>query len=396
MKETQETKIKVTNLYKIFGRNPRKALPYVKEGLSRSEIMKKTKNITALRDINFEVRRGEIFVLMGLSGSGKSTLLRCINRLHNITEGEVCVDEINVRELTRKELLQLRRVKFGMVFQHFALLPHRTVIGNVTFGLEIQKIPEKERIKKGMQAIKLVGLDGWEHSKTSSLSGGMQQRVGLARALAIDPEILLMDEPFGSLDPLVRNKMQDELLKLQKKMKKTILFVTHDLNEAIKVGDRIAIINKEGEMVQIGKAEEILLKPATDYVKRFLADVDRPAVIRTETVMEDPQTSYSTEATPEEILEGMKINETDYAFLTENGKFIGGVMDYDMKEAMQEDKPVRDYVIKVKSADFVKTIKDILPQIIDSDYPVPVVDDDGNLVGEVRRIHIKRVLQENS
>jgi len=395
MKENPETKIKVKNLYKIFGKNPAKALPYAKEGLSRSEIRKKTKNIAALRDINFEVKKGEIFVLMGLSGSGKSTLLRCINRLHNITEGEVYVDDIKVNGLSHRELLKLRQVKFGMVFQHFALLPHRTVMGNVTFGLEIQGLPEKERAEKGMNAIKLVGLKGWEHSKTTSLSGGMQQRVGLARALAIDPEILLMDEPFSALDPLVRTRMQDELLKLQKRMKKTILFVTHDLNEAIKVGDRIAIINKEGVMVQVGEAEEILLNPETNYVKRFISDVDRPGVIRTETIMDDPQSAYSVDSSPQEILDGMERNDTDYAFLTEDDRFVGGVMDYDMKKAAEENKPVRDYVIKVKTADFVKTIKDILPQIIDSDYSVPVVDDDGNLVGEVRRKHIKRILQEN-
>jgi len=391
---SNEPVIKVESLYKVFGDEPEEAFSRLDEDASKDEIKEDTGQVVALRDINFDVREGEIFVLMGLSGSGKSTLLRCINGLRKINRGEVYIEGKAVSELSHEQIRQLRRETFGMVFQSFALLPHRDVLGNVSFGLEIQGMPQEERIEKAREVLKTVGLEGWGESETESLSGGMQHRVGLARALAIDPDILLMDEPFSALDPLVRTRMQKELLRLHKRMGKTILFVTHDLNEAIKMGDRIGIINSEGEMVQIGEAEEILLNPANEYVEEFLADVDRPAVVRAETVMDESQTAYCSTDSYEEILEGLKDKKTDYCFLVEDERFIGGLMKEDVQKARDEEGDIKDYAIEVKTADPVDTIKDILPQIIEFDYPVPVVDDEKHFLGEVRRSHVLRVLKD--
>lgn len=288
--------IEVSALFKTFGPRTGDAIARARENVDRATIQHETDTLVALRDINFSVAPGEIFMLMGLSGSGKSTLLRCINRLHEISAGSVRIGTSDISTLDRAALRELRRSHFGMVFQHFGLFPHRTVLENVGFGLELRGIPEAEREKEACTVLGKVGLADWAHRKTSELSGGMQQRVGLARALAVDPKILLMDEPFSALDPLIRTELQEELRSLHQKLQKTILFVTHDLNEAIRLGDRIAILGSEGQIVQIGTPEEILLNPADDYVKKFLADVDRPAVIRVESVM-DTRTNVHSNAT---------------------------------------------------------------------------------------------------
>ncbi len=283
--EEKSSSIIVKDLYKIFGKDTREALTLTKNGESRETINEKTGQLVALKKINFEVKTGEIFVIMGLSGCGKSTLLRCINRLHEPTEGSVIIEGQNINELNHKELIQLRRHVFGMVFQHFALFPHRTVLENVQFGLELQGTPEQERIKKSKDALLQVGLENWAEKTIDSLSGGMRQRVGLARALSVDPKILLMDEPFSALDPLIRVKMQEELLRLQNNIKMTTVFVTHDLNEAVRLGDRIAILNPQGELVQVDTPQNILLNPFDQYVKEFVKDVDRPSALRAETIM---------------------------------------------------------------------------------------------------------------
>lgn len=336
-------KIHVEHAYKIFGSNPSAALDVVKTGKSREVIKEETDQLVALRDITFDIMEGEIFVLMGLSGSGKSTLLRCINRLHDITSGTIHVNSTDVRSLSPNQLRSFRRETFGMVFQHFALFPHRTVLENVEFGLEIQGIQSATRHQKGHEVLETVGLSQWADNKTGELSGGMQQRVGLARALAVDPEILLMDEPFSALDPLIRTNLQDELLKLHSEMKKTILFVTHDLNEAIKIGDRIAILDDQGRVVQVDDPETILLSPANEYVERFLGDVDRPSVIRIESVMQEPSTLTSpADAT--------------------------------------------HHVNKLA------TIKEVLPYALSSDKPVAVINDDNELVGEITRGSLSAIL----
>lgn len=276
-KPGKKTRIRIEKLSKIFGEKKKQVFALAEKGTSRKEIKEKTGNLLALRNISFDVKEGEIFVVMGLSGSGKSTLLRCVNRLVEPTSGKVLVDNQNVGNLSSKELTKLRREKIGMVFQGFALFPHRNVLENAIFGLEMRGIPKEERIRKGKETLKTVGLQGWEKSRVSTLSGGMQQRVGLARALAINPEILLMDEPFSALDPLIRNNMQEELLQLQKKLAKTILFITHDLHEAIRIGDRIGMLNQEGELVQIGTPKEIFRHPKSKYIKNFVKNIDRQA-----------------------------------------------------------------------------------------------------------------------
>ena len=254
------TKIEIKDLSILFGPEKAKAKKMIKQGKSKQEILKETGCTIAVRNANLEIEEGEMFVIMGLSGSGKSTLVRCINRLNEPSMGEIWLSGRNITSLSDKELLQIRRKEMAMVFQHFGLLPHRTVLSNIAFGLELQGVPKEEREKKAYESIAVVGLKGYENQRVDELSGGMQQRVGLARALANDPEVLLMDEAFSALDPLIREQMQDELLDLQEKMKRTIVFITHDLDEAIKLGDRIAIM-KDGEVVQVGTPEEILTDP---------------------------------------------------------------------------------------------------------------------------------------
>jgi len=282
-----------------------------------------------------------------------------------------------------EELRDFRRENFGMVFQRFALLPHRSVLANVTIGLEIRKVEEKEREERGKEALRLVGLEGWEDSMPSELSGGMQQRVGLARALAIDPYILLMDEPFSALDPLIRQDMQEELLKLQKKMKKTILFITHDLDEAVKLGDRIAILNEEGIMVQVDTAENILLSPANEFVEAFVQNVDRQAVIRVESITRDCKLVLEEDEKPEKALSSFKEHDIDSAFVVDKEKkFKGIIREEGLEEAREAgEESIKNRVEKMRAIEQVKTLDRVLPLLIRSDLPVPVVDDEGVLMG---------------
>ncbi len=289
MAELGEVIIELKDVYKIFGPQPRgRAFDLCKAGLSKDEVQRQSGHVVGLKDVNFKVTRGEIFVVMGLSGSGKSTALRTVNKLHDITNGEVIVDGVNVQELSGPSLQKFRREKMGMVFQHFALFPHRNVIDNTGYGLKVQKVPKSERDEAALKALSLVGLEAYAYNATSELSGGMQQRVGLARGLASDPDILLMDEAFSALDPLIRRQMQDEMMEIQNELKKTILFITHDLNEALRIGDRVCIM-KDGAVVQIGTPEEILTQPATGYVAEFVQDVDQGRVIQVHEIMQDPQ-----------------------------------------------------------------------------------------------------------
>ena len=280
--------IRLESVYKIFGPQPRgRAFELTRSGLSKDEVQRHSGHVVGLNNVEFSVREGELFVVMGLSGSGKSTALRVVNKLFSATHGQVWVDGIDVQTLDGTALQTFRREKTGMVFQHFALFPHRSVIENVGYGLKIQKVPKAERDAAAMRALSLVGLEPYAGSYPRHLSGGMQQRVGLARALASDPPILLMDEAFSALDPLIRRQMQDELMEIQNELRKTILFITHDLNEALRIGDRVCIM-KDGAVVQIGTPEEILTKPATGYVAEFVQDVDQGRVIEVSEVMDDP------------------------------------------------------------------------------------------------------------
>jgi len=278
------SKIEIRNIYKIFGNHPDQILPMVKEGANKEQVMEETGHTVGLDNVSISVKKGEIFVCMGLSGSGKSTLIRHINRLIDPTAGQVTVDGVDVLSLDDKEILDFRKKTMSMVFQRFGLFPHKTVIENVAYGLEIQEVPEVQRKEIAQGQIDSVGLQGFENQYPAQLSGGMQQRVGLARALATDPQILLMDEAFSALDPLIRSDMQNQLVDLQSKLKKTSVFITHDLDESLKLGDHIGILNG-GRLVQVGRPEDIIMNPADDYVKAFVKDVNRSKVLRAKTVM---------------------------------------------------------------------------------------------------------------
>lgn len=271
MKNSQP-KIHLENLIKIYGDQPRKALKLFRDGKTKDDILKLTNQVVSIADISLKINQGELFVIMGLSGSGKSTLVRCINRLIKPTSGHVYIDDEDIAHVSEKRMREIRLSKISMVFQQFGLFPHKTVVENVEYGLKVRGIDPVERRQKGIETLSRVGLEQWADYPPSALSGGMQQRVGLARALATDAEILLMDEPFSALDPLIRREMQDELLRLQQELNKTIIFISHDVYEAFKIGDRIAVM-KDGKMVQVGTPKVILNQPADDYIRAFLQDI---------------------------------------------------------------------------------------------------------------------------
>jgi len=299
--ESVDELIRLESVYKIFGPQPHgRAFDLAQAGVSKDEVLRQSGHVIGIRDVNFSVSTGEIFVVMGLSGSGKSTALRTVNKLFEATAGQVWVDGTDVQKLSGTRLQAFRREKMGMVFQHFALFPHRSVIDNVGYGLKVQGVDKEERDKAAMKALSLVGLEPYARNVPRELSGGMQQRVGLARALASDPDILLMDEAFSALDPLIRRQMQDELMDIQNELRKTILFITHDLNEALRIGDRVCIM-KDGAVVQIGTPEEILTQPATGYVAEFVQDVDQGRVIQVHEIMQEPR-PVSADATLAEAL----------------------------------------------------------------------------------------------
>ena len=281
---SSSSKITCSNIWKLFGPDEKRIMKELDPKLSIKEVQEKTGHVVAVKGVSFSIQKGETFVVMGLSGSGKSTLVRCISRLIEPTSGTVKMDDVDVTKMSGRELLDLRRNKMSMVFQHFGLFPHRTVIENIGYGLEVRGSKKIERIEKSMEVLKMVGLDGWQNNYPRELSGGMQQRVGLARALAVDPEILIFDEPFSALDPLIRREMQDELLNIQKKVKKTMVFITHDFLEAIKMADHIAIM-KDGEVSQVGTPEEIVANPKDQYVKDFCEDVPKYKVLSAGKVM---------------------------------------------------------------------------------------------------------------
>ena len=379
-------KIEIKNLSILFGPEKAKAKKMILKGKSKQEILKATGCTVAVRNANLEIEEGEMFVIMGLSGSGKSTLLRCINRLNEPSMGEICLDGVDITRSSDKELLQIRRKELAMVFQHFGLLPHRTVLSNVSFGLELQGVPKEEREKKAQESVLLVGLKGYEKQRVDELSGGMQQRVGLARALANNPEVLLMDEAFSALDPLIREQMQDELLLLQEKMKRTIVFITHDLDEAIKLGDRIAIM-KDGEIVQIGTPEEILTDPANAYVTRFTESVDRGRIVTASSIMlKQPVVVRLRKEGPETILRKMREKRL-YALpvIGNEDQFIGEIQYKDLLKLRKEgSKDVASIVLKeVPSVLENTTVEDMLPLLPKVRQALPVVDDDNRLIGVV-------------
>ena len=383
-------KLKINNLSKIFGNSPDKALDLIEEDYTKEEILAETGQTVGVNKVNFEIEEQEIFVIMGLSGSGKSTLLRCLNKLIEPTKGEVILEDgRNLLELSKEELKEVRREKFGMVFQNFALFPHKTVLENTEFGLEIQDVDEEEREKKAKEALKMVGLEGWEDQMPDQLSGGMQQRVGLARALAIDPDILLMDEPFSALDPLIKKNMQDQLLDLYHDLDKTIVFITHDLDEALKLGDKIAIM-KDGEIVQLGTPEEILTEAEDDYVRDFVQDVNRSKILTAEDIMTKPLEVIYENDGPNTAMHKMKQNEISSIFvLGEKKEFKGIVKIEDALEAINRGQ--KDLTGIVKDVDGVspnESLDNLFAQIADIDIPLPVLDDGGKLEGIIVKSNV--------
>ena len=376
------TKIEIKDLSILFGPEKAKAKKMIKQGKSKQEILKETGCTIAVRNANLEIKEGEMFVIMGLSGSGKSTLVRCINRLNEPSMGEIWLSGRNITSLSDKELLQIRRKEMAMVFQHFGLLPHRTVLSNIAFGLELQGVPKEEREKKAYESIAVVGLKGYENQRVDELSGGMQQRVGLARALANDPEVLLMDEAFSALDPLIREQMQDELLDLQEKMKRTIVFITHDLE----LGDRIAIM-KDGEVVQVGTPEEILTDPANDYVTRFTESVDRGRVVTASSIMlTQPIVVRIRKDGPEAIIRKMREKRL-YALpvIGADEQFLGEIRLKDVLRLRKEGvRDISSIVMKeVPSVLESMTVEDMLPLLPKVQQALPVVDENNRLKGVV-------------
>jgi glycine betaine/proline transport system ATP-binding protein len=376
--------LKVEHLSKVFGDSPEDALEFIEQRLDRSEIQEKCGQTLGIADISFELERGEILVVMGLSGSGKSTLARCMNRLIEPTSGNIILEDDDITEMSRKQLIEIRRKRIGMVFQNFGLLPHRSVLGNAEYGLEVMGVDREERRDKALHALEMVGLKGWENHGTSQLSGGMQQRVGLARALAVDPEIILMDEALSALDPLIRKDMQQEILELQEKLDKTILFITHDLDEAVVMGDRIVLLNG-GYLVQEGTAAEILTNPADKYVERFVRDIDLAQVLTASSIMEDPLEVVRPEDDLNALRKKMEAAEDDYLFAVDDQEKLGGVV---WRKALEEaDAEASRDSVQAKAERFVSTgthIEEITPFMTKNMGPVAVVDEEERLVGVVR------------
>ncbi|WP_251548594.1 quaternary amine ABC transporter ATP-binding protein [Neobacillus muris] len=373
-------KIVVRNVTKIFGK-PKLALKLLNDGETKQTILKKAGATVGVSQASFEVEAGEIFVIMGLSGSGKSTLVRMLNRLIDPTAGEIYVDGEDIVKMNKEQLINLRRKKISMVFQKFALLPHRTVLENTEYGLEIQGIEKEVRQSKAMNALKLVGLEGYEQQYPSQLSGGMQQRVGLARALANDADILLMDEAFSALDPLIRKDMQDELLDLQSTMKKTIVFITHDLDEALRIGDRIALM-KDGVIVQIGTPEEILMNPSNDYVERFVEDVDLSKVLTAGHVMKRAE-SISIEKGPRVALQNMRDLGISSIYVVDKKKtLLGAITASDAKEALERNEGLSSILQENVPTVFPDTVlTDLFEKVSTAVIPVAVVDEKKRLQG---------------
>ena len=385
MNENRNVKIRVRNLTKVFGNQPKKALEMHKQGMKRPEIFDKTGQTLGLSDINFDVYEGELLVIMGLSGSGKSTLIRCLNRLIEPTEGEIVIDGENIPELSDKALLECRRRHFSMVFQNFALFPHRTVQQNAEFGLEIRGVDKEERSKVARKALEHVGLNGWEDAYPNQLSGGMQQRVGLARALANDSTVLLMDEAFSALDPLIRGDMQQELLELQHRMQKTTVFITHDLDEAINIGDRIILL-KDGAIVQIGTPEEILTHPADDYVARFIEGVDMSRILTAQHAMRPVRATAREEDGPRTTLRKMNENGIDSIYVTTRDRKLLGLAEVDAVErATKEGKDtIRDYLTQdFRAVGPDEPLHNLFAMFSEKSFPIAVVDDSRKLLGVV-------------
>lgn len=382
----REVCVEVKNLWKLFGEKPDRVMKSDLRNESKDVILDQTGCVMAVRDVSFNVHRGEFFVIMGLSGSGKSTVIRLLLRLIEPTAGQVFVNGEDICQYDHNQLMNFRRFTTSMVFQHFGLLPHRNVLDNVSYGLKIRGVEKQERYDRAYEAIETVGLKGWENYMPSALSGGMQQRVGIARALSNDTEILFMDEPFSGLDPLIRREMQDELIELQDKVHKTILFVTHDLHEALKVGDRIVIL-RDGGVVQIGYPEDVITSPADDYVRDFVQDASPAKVLTAGRIMDQPDALIYEWQGIKAALHVLRTSKEEHAFMIgRNKKLLGLVTTRSLKKIIQDHstslKDALDSDLKTTHPDTI--LEDMFPVAAEADYPIAVVDDDGKFLGEVQ------------
>ncbi|MCM3756170.1 glycine betaine/L-proline ABC transporter ATP-binding protein [Sporosarcina aquimarina] len=378
-------KIEVKNASKIFGKSSKRAAQLLKDGKTKKEILKETGATVGVNNATFEVFEGEIFVIMGLSGSGKSTLVRLLNRLIDPTSGQILLDGEDIVKMNKEQLRNVRRKKIGMVFQNFALFPHKTILENTEYGLEIQGVAKEERKNHAIESLRLVGLAGYESQYPGQLSGGMQQRVGLARALANNPDILLMDEAFSALDPLIRKDMQDELLQLHEDMGKTIIFITHDLDEALRIGDRIALM-KDGEIVQIGSPEEILMNPSNDYVERFVEDVDLSKVLTANHIMKHADT-VQIDRGPRVALRLMESLRISSIYVVDKGgRLMGALTAQDAVAAAEKNLKIEDVLIKdVITTTGESVLTDLFDIVSTATIPVAVVDDKNRLKGIIIR-----------
>lgn len=390
-----KTKLKIKDLTKIFGKKKQqeKALELLDENKTKEDILKESGATVGVNRANLDIKSGEIFVIMGLSGSGKSTLVRMLNRLIEPTAGSVYIDGEDIMTMNDEQLRNVRRKKISMVFQNFGLFPHRTILENTEYGLEVQGIEKEERQEKAERALENAGLLPYKDQKPNQLSGGMQQRVGLARALANDPEILLMDEAFSALDPLIRRDMQDELIEMQDSMQKTIIFITHDLNESLRIGDRIAIM-KDGEVVQVGTGEEILTNPANEYVRRFVEDVDRSKIITAENIMQRPQTLVIGHDGPRVAKQRMQAeNLSNMLVVNKNRQLQGYVTDEDVVRAIKEELTIEDVLrVGVPEVSKDKLMSELYEMIHDTQTPIAVTDENHHLQGIIVRSFVLSAL----
>lgn len=383
---TAETIISIRNVYKLYGNNRSEAVAMLGSGADKDSVYRKTGVTAALSDINLDIKKGEIFVVIGLSGSGKSTLLRCLNRLHRPTSGSIRFEGAELSGMTKQELLALRRNKISMVFQSFGLMDHRDVLGNVAYGLEVKGMSKAEREQKAMKLISMVGLDGWEHKSCNQLSGGMRQRVGIARALANDPEVLLMDEPFSALDPLVRRDMQFELLSLQRKLKKTVVFVTHDIDEAFKLGDTVAIM-RDGKIIQVGTPEQMSAHPADDYVRDFIGAADKTKVLTVKNIMMTPSCLICRADGAEHAIREMRKNALSTVYVVDDDLRLEGVLTItEAIRALREGLSVDEVMASnIATTTEDALVADILPIAAETLYPIAVTDSENRLRGIVTK-----------
>jgi len=390
-------KIEVKNLYKVFGENPDRAFKMIDAGKGKEEIFEKTGLSLGVKDASLAIEEGEIFVIMGLSGSGKSTMVRLLNRLIEPTRGEVLIDGEDIAKISEAKLRQVRRSKISMVFQSFALMPHLTVLNNTAFGMELAGVPVEERNAKALDALRQVCLENYANSYPDELSGGMRQRVGLARAMANNPDILLMDEAFSALDPLIRTEMQDELVKLQAQHQRTIVFISHDLDEAMRIGDRIAIM-QGGEVVQVGTPEDILNNPANDYVRTFFRGVDISQVFSAKDIARrrGALIRKTPGFGPRAALKLLEDEDREYGYVLERGqKFIGVVSIESLKTALKANQPLESALLESPAPVLADMpLSELISHVAAAPCAVPVVNEDNNYIGIISKAMLLQALDK--